>query len=45
MGVENWVVDEQYAAMHVEAKAGRYGGGHWYQLGTGFCRGGSGGNR
>ncbi len=22
--VENWVVDEQYAAMHVEAKAGRY---------------------
>jgi len=24
MGVENWVVDEQYAAMHVEARAGRY---------------------
>ena len=24
IGVENWVIDEQYAAMHLEAKPGRY---------------------
>lgn len=39
VGVENWVADEHYAAIHAEAKAGRYISINVTDTGTGIPQG------